>query len=75
MLLGSCMQNFIKVARLESCQKSGDTRLEGKERNKASLTHFGQNSKSQVFRISTRCKADMNGMVSKITLITAELQY
>ena len=33
MLLGNCMPNFIWVARLESCQKFGNYRLEVETRN------------------------------------------
>ena len=32
MVLGSCMPSFIKVARLESSQKSGELWLEGEEK-------------------------------------------
>ena len=52
MLVGS----FIEVARLESCQKSGELWLEG-EGNKAFIIHFGKIQtpiRLEIFQISTR---------------------
>ena len=54
------MPTFIEVARLESCQKSGEIWLEGeRRRNEASLPIWAKilsPIRTEVFKISTRSK-------------------